>query len=117
LKVSTLISADFNIGSLKIAALTLVVMTLSSTYSPVPSCFGVDEHATEVSSVTARKVAERYLLIAFMDGSPEVSMMRLADSGVPGRNCRRPALLAQVAGAAARLARWQPSRRVNTTQI
>jgi hypothetical protein len=49
LKVSTLISADFSIGSLKTAALTLVVMTLSSTYSPVPSCFGVDEHATEVS--------------------------------------------------------------------
>ena len=42
LNVSTLISADLSVGSLKIAALTLPVMTVSSTYSPVPSCFAVE---------------------------------------------------------------------------
>jgi hypothetical protein len=42
LNVSTLISELFKPGSSKIADLTLVVMTLSSTYSPVPSCVRVD---------------------------------------------------------------------------
>ena len=44
LKVSTLISADFSDGSLKTAIFTLVVMTVSSTYSPVPSFVGVEAH-------------------------------------------------------------------------
>src|SRR3954467_15967356 len=37
LNVSTLISADLRFGSPKIAVFTLVVITESSTYSPVPS--------------------------------------------------------------------------------
>jgi hypothetical protein len=54
------------------AAFTLAVMTLSSMYSPVPSCFGVDEQPTTDTSVTAKKTAERYLLRCFMIDSPVV---------------------------------------------
>src|SRR5256885_16389999 len=57
LKVSTLTSADFSEGSLKIAAFTLVVMTVSSKYSPVPSCLGVDAHPRS-SKVTGKKPPE-----------------------------------------------------------
>src|SRR6185503_8947263 len=60
LKVSTLISADFSVGSLKTAVFTLVVMTVSSTYSPVPSCLGVEAHPRkEVSRTAKQKVANR----------------------------------------------------------
>ena len=53
LKVSTLISADFSEGSPKTAAFTLVVMTVSSRYSPVPSCLGVEAHPRREISRTA----------------------------------------------------------------
>src|SRR5664279_1059238 len=48
LNVSTLISADLSVASLRIAALTLVVMTVSSTYSPVPSCLAVDAQPSAI---------------------------------------------------------------------
>src|SRR5450631_237073 len=53
LNVSTLISADFSDGSLKIAVLTLPVMTVSSTYSPVASCFGVEAQPIITASAIA----------------------------------------------------------------
>jgi hypothetical protein len=60
LKVSTLISADFSEGSPKTAAFTLVVMTVSSRYSPVPSCLGVEAHPRkEISRTAKQKVANR----------------------------------------------------------
>jgi len=53
-----LISADFSEGSLKMAAFTLLVMTVSSTYSPVPSCFDVEAHPKrEARTMTKKKVA------------------------------------------------------------
>src|SRR4029450_8042602 len=55
LKVSTLISADFSDGSPNTAAFTLVVMTVSSTYSPVPSCLGVEAHPRKDISRTAKQ--------------------------------------------------------------
>ena len=61
LKVSTLIWADFRVGSLKIAAFTLVVMTVSSTYSPVPSCLDVDAQPSMDTNRTAKKKAEKCL--------------------------------------------------------
>jgi hypothetical protein len=61
LKVSTLISADFSEGSLNIAAFTLVVMTVSSMYSPVPSLVEVAAQPRTVASRTARKTAEMLL--------------------------------------------------------
>jgi hypothetical protein len=50
LKVSTLISADFRDGSLKIAAFTFVVINESSMYSPVPSVLGPDVQAAANTS-------------------------------------------------------------------
>ncbi|WP_345889559.1 hypothetical protein [Nitrosomonas sp. GH22] len=47
--------ADFRIDPLKIAALTFVVMTVSSRYSPVPDCFAVD---AQPSKETIRRVKE-----------------------------------------------------------
>src|SRR3984893_2878501 len=44
LNVSTLISLTFRVESLKIAAFTFVVITESSTYSPVPSFVAVEPH-------------------------------------------------------------------------
>jgi hypothetical protein len=41
------------------AALTLLVMTLSSTYSPDPSCFCVDAQPTAVSNVMAKKMRKK----------------------------------------------------------
>src|SRR5450830_110915 len=58
LKVSTLISVDFRVGSLKMLALTLVVSAVSSKYSPVPSLVGVDaQPATANREATKRPVA------------------------------------------------------------
>src|SRR6185503_13952414 len=57
LKVSTLISADFSDGSLKIAVFTLVVMSVSSTYSPVPSFVDVPAHPSTATSRTAQTKA------------------------------------------------------------
>jgi hypothetical protein len=44
------------------AAFTLVVMTVSSTYSPVPSFCGVPAQPTTDTRETATKTAERSLL-------------------------------------------------------
>jgi hypothetical protein len=62
LKVSTLISADFKVGSSRIAAFTLVVMTLSSKYCPVLSCVGVDEQAPSVANAVAANNASKKLV-------------------------------------------------------
>src|SRR3989338_9897612 len=63
LKVSTLISADFKVGSLNMAALILVVMTVSSTYSPVPSWVEVDAHPrTEASAMMKKKEVNRLMM-------------------------------------------------------
>jgi hypothetical protein len=60
LKVSTLISADFRVGSLKIAALTFVVITVSSKYSPVPDCFAFDAQPTqEIIRIVKRNIEKR----------------------------------------------------------
>gem|GEM_PF-3754742 len=57
LNVSTLISADFKVGSLKIADLAFTVKTLSSTYWPVLSWVLVAEQATnEIKIVLNAKV-------------------------------------------------------------
>jgi CRP-like cAMP-binding protein len=53
LKVSTLISPDFNVASLNIAAFTFVVIMLSSTYWPVLSCVGVDAQLINSARVDA----------------------------------------------------------------
>ena len=60
------------------AALTLLVMTLSSTYSPVPSCFCVDAQPTAVSNVRAKKNAEKNLIRCFMSKSLIKCLSRLA---------------------------------------
>mgnify|MGYP006195987393 CR=1 FL=1 len=52
-------------------AFTLVVMMLSSTYSPVPSCFEVAAQPTAPASATARKAADRYRLMSCMKNSFE----------------------------------------------
>jgi hypothetical protein len=59
LKVSTLISADFNEASLKISALTLPVKTVSSTYSPVPSCFEVEAHPNSEARTTTKNKGDK----------------------------------------------------------
>jgi hypothetical protein len=56
-----LISVDFKVGSLNMAALTLVVITLSSKYSPVPSCVEVDAQPSENSNARPIKKEEKYL--------------------------------------------------------
>lgn len=48
------------------AALTLVLMTLSSRYWPVPSFCYVDVQPTTETRVAARKTAERYLAWEFV---------------------------------------------------
>lgn len=53
LKVSTLISATFKLGSLRIAVFTLVVITVSSIYWPVLSCFAVEAQPTTVVNMRA----------------------------------------------------------------
>jgi hypothetical protein len=52
LYVSTLISDDFNVDSRNIASLTLVVMTLSSIYSPALSLVDVAAQPNEQSNAT-----------------------------------------------------------------
>jgi hypothetical protein len=57
LNVSTWISpADFSDDSSNTAVLTFVVMTESSTISPVPSCVGVDAQPMieDITSVTKK---------------------------------------------------------------
>lgn len=61
LKVSTLISDNFKVGSLKIAALTFAVITLSSIYSPVLSVLDVDAHP----SIDMNNMAQIIVLIFF----------------------------------------------------
>src|SRR4030095_1058339 len=61
LKVSTLISATFSEGSFRMADFTLVVIIVSSTYSPVLSCFGVDAQPATDTSATTKNRGERYL--------------------------------------------------------
>ena len=60
LKVSTLISVALKAGSLIMAALTLVVITLSSTYFPVPARVGVEEHPVDTRNTSALKNVEQY---------------------------------------------------------
>src|SRR5271157_5991121 len=76
LKVSTLISADFSDGSFITAALTFVVMTLSSTYSPVPSCLGVDAQPKQEASKSIRKSSVVSWLALQMDGESEERIPR-----------------------------------------
>lgn len=66
LKVSTLISIDFSEDSLKIAAFTLVVNTVSSMYSPVHSLLVVDAHPTTVVITIAKRKAANGLVVNFM---------------------------------------------------
>jgi hypothetical protein len=69
LKVSTLISLNFKLGSLKIAALTLVVITLSSMYWPVLSCFGVEAQPTTAVNMSAAMNVEtilRFFILIFL---------------------------------------------------
>jgi len=81
LKVSTLISADFSDGSLKIAAFTLVVMTVSSKYSPVPSFVDVPAHqSNEASRIAEMKVKN------LLD-----SLIAVLLNTAGGRNLPRPA--------------------------
>src|SRR3954467_9923213 len=57
LNVSTLISADLRFGCSKIAVFTFVVITVSSTYSPVPSDREVEAQPMVAAAArTARKV-------------------------------------------------------------
>ena len=80
LKVSTLISADFSEGSPKTAAFTLVVMTVSSRYSPVPSCLGVEAHPRkEISRTAKQKVANRlnsFMAILLMHDESAIPLYR-----------------------------------------
>jgi hypothetical protein len=64
------------------AALTLPVIMTSSVYSPVLSCFEVEEQPTAVISVTARKAADKNLLAAFMIESPWIVKTGLSVSSV-----------------------------------
>src|SRR3954467_8463584 len=59
LNVSTLISATLSDGSAKIAAFTLLVITESSTYSPVPSRVDVEAQPIMETMSTAAASAER----------------------------------------------------------
>src|SRR4030095_13767126 len=52
--VSTLISLTFSVASLKIAVLTFVVITESSTYSPVPSFVAVEPHPQAEANTMVR---------------------------------------------------------------
>ncbi|EEF26946.1 conserved hypothetical protein [Ricinus communis] len=70
LKVSTLISVDFRVGSLKMLALTLVVMTESSTYSPVPSLVAVEAQPVMAPSSDTVNRAVAILCAIFMAISP-----------------------------------------------
>jgi hypothetical protein len=78
LKVSTLISADLSVGSLIIAAFTSVVITVSSTYSPVPSCPAVDATCYRRQQRREAKRGNPYKL--FHGGSP-CAFIRLRDRG------------------------------------
>src|SRR5512139_324415 len=95
------------------AAFTLVVMTVSSTYSPVPSVFGVPAQPTTDTSAKARKNAERYLPICFMVDSPEVGEAGLPASLLPSLRNVRLAAEARAVGAVAhiRAAVGAPGRR------
>jgi len=61
LKVSTPISVVLSNGSLKIAALTLVVMTVSSRYSPVLARLAVGAQALSARKLRANKTAVNIL--------------------------------------------------------
>jgi len=50
---------DFSPGSAKMAALTFVVIVVSSTNPPVPSCFAVDAQPNMNSMVIAIKNLKR----------------------------------------------------------
>jgi hypothetical protein len=50
---------DFKEGSWKTAALTFVVITVSSIYSPVPSCFEVEAQPKKEANRTANRKAEK----------------------------------------------------------
>src|SRR3989339_1553827 len=70
LNVSTFISRDFRVGSLNIAAFTLLVMTLSSMYSPVLSCVEVEAQPYENSSaiviIKTEKNLSRFIFISLI---------------------------------------------------
>jgi len=76
LKVSTLISADFKDGSLNIAALTLVVMAVSSMYSPVLSWVRVAAQPKEKANIAARKKHEKRLVCNIVTSSVHVCHRR-----------------------------------------
>jgi hypothetical protein len=76
LKVSTLISADLSVGSPKMADFTLVVMAVSSTYSPVLSWVLAAPHATvKATKVATRKMGKRlkYFMVMFPKGWGKVN--------------------------------------------
>lgn len=52
-KVSTLISLERRVGSLKIAAFTLTVVALSSKYWPVLRCVGLEAQPPSVVKAAA----------------------------------------------------------------
>src|SRR5476649_2808632 len=61
LNVSTLTSVAFTCASSANTALTFVVIQLSVTYSPVPSCVGVDMQPVTDNRRAARATAEKRL--------------------------------------------------------
>src|SRR5665647_2964154 len=71
LKVSTMISADFRVGSLKMAVLTRVVMDVSSRYWPVLSCFWVEAQPARAVRATAATRTEMRLN-EFMRDAPVI---------------------------------------------
>src|SRR6185369_2017292 len=66
LKVSTLISDDLSIGSLKIAAFTEVVMAVSSMYWPVLSCRCVEAQPARVVRAMAANSTDTRLNLFMM---------------------------------------------------
>src|SRR5215208_8249817 len=81
LKVSTLISADLSIGSLKIAAFTEVVIAVSSMYWPVLSCLCVEAQPARAVNATAATRIDTRLNLFMMKVLQEILM----DSSVKTR--------------------------------
>jgi hypothetical protein len=71
LNVSTLISLTFRVASLRIAAFTFVVITESSTYSPVPSRDCVAPHP-QLEASNKRVRSKTGEIAAYIHGRPPV---------------------------------------------
>src|SRR5689334_20577648 len=86
LNVSTLISADLSVDSLRMAAFTLVVMTVSSTYSPVPACLVVEAqpNALAMRRIPTADASLRVMLVMIV---PYVNPQACGDgSRLPARS-------------------------------